>query len=345
MAEGDANTRFFHLQACHRSRKNYIASISVEGLEVVQDIDKGNAVYQYYNAILGSSFERSSRFELSTLGLPSLNLSDLETLFSEDEVWRTINSLPNDKAPGPDGFTVRFYKKTWGVIKHDILEAFNAFWAMDMRSFHLLNDAYVVLLKKKEQAAELKDYRPISLIHSFGKLVTKCLANRLASKLGALVCSNQSTFIKGRSIHDNSRTVQQSCKLLHARRSPFLLMKVDIAKAFYTVSWPFLLDVLQHMGFAQRWRDWMATTLGSASTKVLLNGRPGRRICHARGLRQGDPLSPMLFVLAIDVLNRLLQWLDANSFFSPLNVRAIPCHASFYADDLVLFVVPSGRDL
>jgi hypothetical protein len=90
-----------------------------------------------------------------------------------------------------------------------------------------------------------------------------------------------------------------------------VLLKLDIAKAFDSVAWNFMLEVLEYMGFGQRWRDWISCILSSASTKIILNGRPGRRICHARGLRQGDPLSPMLFVLVMEVPNLLVCWLDA----------------------------------
>jgi hypothetical protein len=147
----------------------------------------------------------------------------------------------------------------------------------------------MVLLKKKPQPTQIRDYRPISLIHSFSKLVTKCLANRLASVLDGLVHRNQSAFIKGRCIHDNFRAVRLSCKALHKKHEPSVLLKIDIAKAFDSMSWTFLLEVLQHMGFGRRWRNWISAILSTASTKILLNGVPGRRICHARGLRQGDP--------------------------------------------------------
>jgi hypothetical protein len=122
------------------------------------------------------------------------------------------------------------------------------------------------------------------------------------------------------------------------------LLKIDIAKAFDTVSWPFLLEVLQHMGFAQRWRDWISIILATASTKILLNGRPGRRICHARGLHQGYPLSPILFVLTMEVLNHFLKWVEQQQLLTPLH-DSVGNRTSLYADDLVLFVVPNVRDL
>jgi hypothetical protein len=105
-----------------------------------------------------------------------------------------------------------------------------------------------------------------------------------------------------------------------------------------------MLEVLEHMGFGRRWRNWVSAVLSTASTKILLNGCPGRRICHARGLRQGDPLSPMLFVLAMEVLNRCLGWLEEHGLLSPIDAIE-GSRVSLYADDLVIFVRPLERDL
>ena len=153
----------------------------------------------------------------------------------------------------------------------------------------------MILLRKKQDAASIGDCRPISLIHNFAKLLAKVLARRLAPHMNDLVRHNQSAFIQSRLIHENYKAVHLSAKLLHRSKVPSALLKVDIAKAFDTVNWSFLLSLLQHLGFSRRWLDWISLILSSASTRVILNGSPGRRICHARGLRQGDPLSPLLF--------------------------------------------------
>jgi hypothetical protein len=275
LAEGDANTRFFHLQACHR-----IEALRVQGTQLVTDHSMAHALYEFYKAILGSCFERSRRVDFLAIGVPSAQLDHLENLFSEEEVWSVIKEMPSDKAPGPDGFSGRFYKLTWGIIKGDVMNSVNAFWSQDFRSFHHLNEAFMVLLKKREQPEEIRDFRPISLIHSFGKLITKCLAYRLAPLLNLLVQHNQSAFICGRCIHDTFREVHLSCKAIHRSKRACVLLRIDIAKAFDTVSWAFLLELLQHMGFGLRWHNWISAVLSSASTKILLNGRPGRQICH-----------------------------------------------------------------
>jgi hypothetical protein len=244
-----------------------------------------DALYNYYNGVLGTNFEHSRRIDLHAIGVPSADLAALEHLFTDEEVWTVVAELPSDRAPGPDGFTGLFYKRAWPTIKPDIMNAINAFWAQDSRSFYHLNDAYMILLKKKDNPAEIRDYRPISLFHSFGKLVTKCMARRLSGVLDHLVQRNQSTFIKGRSIHDNFRNVQLACKAIHSRRTPCVLLKIGIAKAFDSMSWTFLLEVMQHMGFGRRWRNWISAVLSTSSTRILLNGHPERRICHAWGLR------------------------------------------------------------
>jgi len=207
----------------------------------------------------------------------------------------------------------------------------------------LLNSAYITLIPKKEEAWEARDYRPISLVHSFAKLVTKMLANRLAPLLDSMVATNQSAFIRGRCIHDNFMLVQQTIKVLHHRKVSSLFLKLDISKAFDSVAWSFLLEVLAHLGFSNGWCNLIANLLKSASTQVLLNGEPGNFISHQRGLRQGDPLSPMLFILVMDVLNSMFCRVDQEGLLQPLHSAGQ--HLSLYADDVALFIRPNEEDL
>lgn len=189
-----------------------------------------------------------------------------------------------DKAPGPDGFTARFYQACWSIIKGDVMAVLGAVHGGDTRKLNHLNSAYKILIPKKEDAQTVGDYRPISLVHSFAKLITKIMANRLAPRLGNMVASNQSAFIRGRSIHDNVMLVQHMAKYFHTWRQPRALLKLDITKAFDSVSWAFLLEVLAQLGFSRRWTNLMASLLLTSSTRVLLNGNLGEYINHKRGL-------------------------------------------------------------
>jgi hypothetical protein len=166
-----------------------------------------------------------------------LDLQDFGQLFTEAEIWEVIKELPLDKAPGLDGFTGRFYWSCWSIIRGDILRAFNALSDMDCRSFHHLNGALLTLVPKKPNPVLLSDYRPISLIHSFGKIFSKAAANRFAPHLPNLISANQSAFIKGCLIHDNFRYVLGTAKLLSSRKLPRIMFKINLAKAFDSVGW------------------------------------------------------------------------------------------------------------
>lgn len=184
LSEGDANTALFHLHAKHRKRKNFISKLIIDdGLVLTKHEDKQQVVSDFYSNLLGVGLDRNFTINLEALDIPSHDLTELDAPFSEDEVWKTISSLPSDKAPGPDGFTGKFYKTCWQIIKVDMMAAISAIWSQKFGNFEQLNSAYITLLPKKEEATSVKDFRPISLVHSFAKLVTKLLANRLSGRL------------------------------------------------------------------------------------------------------------------------------------------------------------------
>lgn len=215
----------------------------------------------------------------------------------------------------------------------------------DTRSLWLLNSAYIALLPKRSEALRVGDYRLISLIHAFGKLFSKLLANILAPKLQQMISKNQSVFIKGRNIQDNFLFVNSLVRELHSSKTSAILLKLDIAKALDTVSWPYLLDRLRHLGFGDRWIGWIISILSTSSSKIILNGKAGDSFLHGRGLRQGDPLSPMLFILAIDPLQRLLAKAQEEGLLQPLQRRTSRFNVALYADDAVVFTRPDKQEL
>jgi hypothetical protein len=195
--DGDANSKLFHLYARHRKRKNIVTSQREGDVTLTRHDEKAAAVDHFFFNLIGTNVGRDRIIDLDALDIPSHDLSELDAPFSEKEVWDTIVSLPPDKAPGPDGFTGRFYRVCWHIIKHDFMKVVSAVWGRKFNNFGKLNSAYITLIPKKEGAAQVKDFRPISLVHSVAKLITKILANRLAARLHEMVCANQSAFIKG----------------------------------------------------------------------------------------------------------------------------------------------------
>lgn len=201
-----------------------------------------------------------------------------------------------------------------------------------------MNKAHIVLLPKKNDAKRVQDCRPISLTHSIAKLFSKCLASRLAPELDSLVSQAQSAFIKKRSIQDNFLYAQNLIRKLHRSKQQGLFLKLDIAKAFDSVRWDFLQEVMRQFGFGVKWRNWVSYLLSFGSSAVLLNGSRGNWFRHFTGLRQGDPLSPILFILAMEPLHRLLLAAEADGLLSPLGQQGVFLRVSLYADDVVVFL-------
>jgi hypothetical protein len=328
------------------------------------------------------------------MGVNRLNLEDQELPITIDEVRAAIMELPADKAPGADGFSSLFFKKSWTIIQHDLMRAIKALESKTSRNLHLLNSATMILLPKSPDAAHPKEFRLISLVHLFSKLFTKILAKRLRPRMHELVSPCQSAFIQNRMIHDNFVFVCVLAKLLRQKKTPALILKLDLQKAFDSVSWEFLLEVLEAKGFGTKWRDWIACLLLLASTRIVVNGEltktwlkgevpslnytllerseapcggcasnaggraHGRglkptshqlvltdRFFHRRGLRQGDPLSPLLFAIISDILASLFAMADrqgvlkTNRFLHPKHI------ISLYVDDVIIFSKPVHQDL
>ena len=139
--------------------------------------------------------------------------------------------------------------------------------------------------------------------------------------------------------------VRNIARGFHCSNIPALLFKLDIAKAFDTVRWDYLLDLMCRQGFPQKCCDWLLSVWASSSSRVIVNGVPGPPIQHGRGFRQGDPLSPMLFALAIDPLVNMLKKATKNGRLSKLHGRHAHLCVSLYADDAAIFVAPTETDV
>ncbi|KAK1669188.1 hypothetical protein QYE76_057347 [Lolium multiflorum] len=272
-------------------------------------------------------------------------LEGIDAPFTEDEVLLAISHLPSDKAPGPDGFTGAFFKKCWGTIKVDVLKVIDNFNNLHFAHLQWVNSANIVLLPKKEGAEEVSDYRPISLVHAISKIVAKMISTRLAPIMNDIVSNAQSAFIKKRSIHDNFMYVKNLAKRLHRSKVPSLLFKFDIRKAFDSVRWDYILELLTRHGFPPKFRDWIAALFCTASSRILLNGVPGLPIYHGKGLRQGDPLSPLLFVLAIDPIQKILELATQHNLLHKIRGRGTVIRTSLYADDTAVFMLPLKEDI
>jgi hypothetical protein len=163
--------------------------------------------------------------------------------------------MHSEKASGPDGFIGLFYKDCFEVIREDLSKAINDFYHHKCKCLYLVNEANIVLLPKRENPDRIDLFRPINLINSCMKIITKIMATRLTPRMNEIVSTTQNAFIQKRSIHDNFLYVQKVIKKLHKSKQAALFVKLDISKAFDSLNWAYLLDVLRAQGFTQKRRD------------------------------------------------------------------------------------------
>ena len=164
-----------------------------------------------------------------------------------------------------------------------------------------LNSTFLVLIPKKEGAEDLKDFRPISLVGSLYRLIAKVLANRLKKVMNNLVNSSQNAFVEERLILDAPLIANEVINSIMKRKERGVLCKLDIEKAYDQINWNFIVNVLERMGFGERWIGWIKWCISTASFSILIYGSPIGFFNNTRGLGHGDPLSSCLFVLGMEV--------------------------------------------
>ena len=259
---------------------------------------------------------------------------------SKIEVYEALMSMKSYKAPGPAGFQRIFFKMFWNDVGDDLWHLVkNAF---EMGSFDVATtDTLLVLIPKGDHPTSFTNFRPISLCNVTYKIIAKVLVTRLRPFLNDIISPLQSSFISGRSTKDNAIILQKIIYHMNKKRKKKgdVVFKLDLEKAYDRVDWGFLKQTLIMFGFPTYIISLIMHSLASTLISLLWNGSKTESFTPSRGLRQGDPLSPYLFVLCMERLGEMIQEEVRVGRWLPLQVSANGPTIShlFFVDDVLLF--------
>ncbi|XP_074290425.1 uncharacterized protein LOC141617144 [Silene latifolia] len=257
---------------------------------------------------------------------------------TDEEVRAAMFSIPGTKAPGPDGYISQFFKDTWAIVGKDVIKAVRSVFTSE-KLLKECNATILTLIPKVEVPEAVHQFRPIACCNTIYKCVAKVLCTRLSNILPEIISPSQSAFTKGRDIVGNIFICQDLIKFYNRTAcSPRVMMKIDLQKAYDSVEWAFLHEMLEALNFPPSIIAILMQCVSTPTYSIALNGNIFGYFKGRKGLRQGDPLSPLLFTICLEYLSRILAWVQQqNEFrFHPLCKRVQLSHLCF-ADDLIMF--------
>ncbi|XP_071921851.1 uncharacterized protein [Coffea arabica] len=344
LREGDKNTKFFHACVKGRRRRNRMLNIQRDdGSWTKSEEELGKEVAEYYRVLFASSGCEGLGEILN--GIPTTITTEMNARLTQEveekEIKSALFSMNPNKAPGQDGMNPLFFQKFWHVVKSDLIAAIrHFFWSSNMPKSW--NHTVISLIPKIQNPTNLKSYRPISLCNVVYKVISKILANRLKNVLNHCISKTQAAFIPGRQILDNVILSHEYLHYMNNKRqgqNGLMAVKLDMSKAYDRVEWKFLDAMMEKMGYCTVWRKWIWSCLSSVTYSFNINGVPQEFVTPERGIRQGDPLSPYLFLLCSEGFSNLLKQAEGDKRITGVKIcRSGPrlTHL-FFADDSLIF--------
>ena len=306
--EGDKNTKYFHSCALKRFRKNSMEGIRDEdGVWRTSQEEMGEVMVNYYKtlfALMEGNVSTSMLDCVPTVIDEEMNAS-LCHEFEACEVAIALQQMAPLKAPGLDGMPPLFYQHFWSTVNHDVTSSILS-WLNLGTIPTPLNHTFITLVPKINSL----EYAHRNVLY---KIYSKVLANRLKKLLPSIITEHQSAFTKDRLISNN---ILVAFETLHSMQKykggsyGYMALKLDMSKAYDQVEWYYLEGIMRKMGFRERWINLVMGCVKTVSYSVLVNGEPCGTIFPTRGIRQGDPLSPFLFLLCTEGLNGLIKKAD-----------------------------------
>ncbi|KAF7143502.1 hypothetical protein RHSIM_Rhsim05G0149000 [Rhododendron simsii] len=302
LQSGDRNTSYFHASTVERRRRNHISGIeSAFGAGISDQQGIVNEFQSFFQHLYVS--EGVQNIQQVTNFIPhrvstTMNNSLLKP-FTSKEIKAALFEMHPNKAPGYDGMTAGFFQRYWGIVGVDVCRAVRSFFH-DGRMLRSVNRTQIVLIPKVQTPTKVSQFHPISLCTISYKIIAKVLANRLKPFLSSIVSENQSAFVGGRQITDNvliAHELTYYIKHKHSGSHGVAAFKLDMAKAYDRIEWSYLEMVMTQLGFHQIWIGWVMECVKTVSFSITVNGEAGDTFYPSRGIRQGCPLSPYLFLL------------------------------------------------
>ena len=273
---------------------------------------------------------------------PEMN-EELIKEFKVVEVWQALQQMHPTKSPGPNGMSPIFYQKYWDVVgpsvSNCVLQVLNS-GVMPKG----INDTYIYicLIPKTKNPQKITEYRPINLCNVIYKLISKVLANGLKKILNVVITEAQSAFVPGRLITNNVMVAFETMHSISKKRKGkegLMTIKLDMSKAYDRVEWAYLESMMRKLGFNEKWISLIMICVTMVSYSVLINGEPRGNIIPSRGLHQGDPISPYLFVLCTKGLLAIIRQKEVVGLIKGVVVskQAPLISHLFFADDSIIF--------
>jgi ribonuclease HI len=343
LAAGDKNTKFFHQRACMRRRKNLIKSLTkLDGTITNDPLEMQALAKEFYHELFTSQGVNGMDAVLEHVPQKvTANMNEsLTAPYTEEEVKVALFQMFPSKAPGPDGYPAHFFQRHWDICGKEITTAVLNI-VTGKESAESINDTILVLIPKVPNPSLLSQFRPISLCNVLYKIASKVIANRLKVVLPDIISEEQSAFVPGRLITDNIISAYECLHFMkrnRAKTNSFAALKLDMMKAYDRVEWQYLEAIMRKLGFDHHWISVVMGMVRTVSFSVLFNGQRLDEFRPSRGIRQGDPISPYLFLLAAEGLSGLLKS-NQSLHLSGIKVAtsAPPVNHLLFADDSLLF--------
>ncbi|XP_058755938.1 uncharacterized protein LOC131629159 [Vicia villosa] len=340
---GDGNNSYFHatIKAKHTAKGMHILHKD-DGTVITNQNEIEQTLVDFYKGLMGTAARDIIQVDISALREgPQLTFEQRQRLvgpISEEEVTQALKGIGDLKSPGVDGFGAKFHRASWQIIKQDVMNAVRDFFDKgDL--YKAVNCTSVTLIPKSAKARTIKDYRPIVGCTTLYKIISRILTCRLAKVIGSIVIHNQAAFVPGQQIHNHILLTYELLRGYSTKGGvPRCMIQLDLQKAYDMVDWGALELIMKELGLPNLFINWIMLTVKSVSYRFNLNGLYTSHIQEKRGIRQGDPLSPILFVFMMAYFHRLLHKMQKNPDFKHHHkCKELQLTNITFADDVLMF--------